>query len=378
MRILHIQSSSDTIAGQELSLFARLKVLRQHNVENIVALPGPGKFTDLLMENGFTVIFIPVQFFTRRKIVKYIYAAASLLITAARYKIKLIHCQGLYPAQLAVPVAKLCNIKTIINVNNVNYAAYDYRRSFAKYADLIIGVSDACRVHTLKNCEIDAAKVVKVNDAIFEDDIIGNVSDIVAVKKKYGITDTDIVIGQISQLIPIKGIEYFVKMAKIVKEKHRNTKFILVGEVTQGHDAYFAKIKALILELGLDNDIIFTGFQNDVYPYIALMDISVLCSLFEGLSRVLVESMLMKIPCVTTQAGGSPEVVVDDRTGFLVPFKDPDAMADKVSYLIQHPEVRARLGATARDFVRDRFSYESHYRHLVEAYLCCNVTIRDK
>lgn len=378
MKILHIQSSSDTIGGQELSLLARLKVLRRHHVQNIVALPGPGKFAELLTKSGFRVIYLPVPWFTKETVVRYIDAVASLLAAVVRHKVNLIHCQGLYPAQLAVPVSKISNRRVIVNINNVNYSPYDYKRSFVRYADLIIGVSDACRRQVLDYVDIHADKVVKINNAIIEGDIVLNVSDVATARARCRITDTDVVVGQISQLIPIKGIEYFVRMAKIVRERHRNARFILVGAVTQGHDNYFSRIKGLISELGLDNDIVITGFQRDVYPYISLLDISVLCSQFEGLGRVLVESMQFKVPCVATDSGGSTEVVIDGRTGFLVPWKDPQAMADKVSYLIRHPEERARLGATGRDFVRDRFGYESHFAHLAEAYKRCNITISNR
>jgi glycosyltransferase involved in cell wall biosynthesis len=99
------------------------------------------------------------------------------------------------------------------------------------------------------------------------------------------------------------------------------------------------------------------------------MNVSVLPSLSEGLSNVLLESMAAGVPVVATRVGGTPEAVEHGETGLLVPPSDPQGLAEAIARLLQEPELAARIGAAGRQSVRDRFSMDKMVHATEQLYL---------
>jgi glycosyltransferase involved in cell wall biosynthesis len=134
--------------------------------------------------------------------------------------------------------------------------------------------------------------------------------------------------------------------------RHRPASLVLVGD---GEDE--ARVRARTTELGLDADVLFTGFTRNPYRYLARATISVLTSRFEGLPNALIESMALGIPIVSTACQFGPlEVLGNNEYGVLTPVGDPDAFAAAVEALLDDPGRRRELSrrglARAADFDR--------------------------
>ena len=99
-------------------------------------------------------------------------------------------------------------------------------------------------------------------------------------------------------------------------------------------------------------------FRSDVPALLSSVNVSVMPSLNEALSNVLLESMAAGAPTVATRVGGTPEALVDERTGLLVAPGDSRAIADAVGRLLDNPSLAHRLGQAARDLIKDRFSVD--------------------
>ncbi len=100
----------------------------------------------------------------------------------------------------------------------------------------------------------------------------------------------------------------------------------------------------------------FTGFRLDVPELLSEVAVSVLPSLSEGLSNSVLESMAAGVPVVATRVGGTPEAIEDGVSGFLVPPRDPAALAEAIAALLERPELARRLGEAARSRVESNFS----------------------
>jgi glycosyltransferase involved in cell wall biosynthesis len=111
-------------------------------------------------------------------------------------------------------------------------------------------------------------------------------------------------------------------------------------------------------ELGIEGDVIFTGFRRDVERFYSIMDIFVLPSTWEPFGNVLLEAMSFAKPVVATNVGGIPEVVVDEETGFVVPPEDPEALANKIMFLIKNKELCREMGLKGRKKVKEYFTPE--------------------
>lgn len=106
------------------------------------------------------------------------------------------------------------------------------------------------------------------------------------------------------------------------------------------------------------------GHQEDVRPYLGLMDIFVMPSLGEAFTRVNLEAMAMGKVVIATDVGGTREGVVEGETGFLVPPDNPAAIVAKALLLIDNPELIKKMGQRGRERVEKFFTVEEYVRQV--------------
>jgi glycosyltransferase involved in cell wall biosynthesis len=187
-----------------------------------------------------------------------------------------------------------------------------------------------------------------------------------ALKKELGIPDNAKVIGAIARLFPLKGYEYFIPAAKEVTQNHPEAHFLIVGDGIMTED-----IKKQIKELGIDDKFSFAGLvsPNEIPRYAALMDILAHFSLREGLPRAVVQALASGKPAVAFNLDGSPEVIIDGETGYIVEPEDVKGAANALSKLLSDPELSEKLGKKGRDFVSKNWDWRLMCDVLEKEYL---------
>ena len=191
------------------------------------------------------------------------------------------------------------------------------------------------------------------------------------IRKKWGVGDDEILIGTVGSLIKRKRINDLIDAMARIQSQDKNASSpspcplpsgerIKVRGMIVGGGPEKANLQKQVLKLDLQDKVIFTDFQTDAISYINAMDIFVLPSEKEGLPRVILEAMLMERPVVACDTTGSSELVVDSKTGFLVPVKKPEIMADAILKLIASSDLRKKLGQNGRAMVLERFSIDSY------------------
>jgi len=175
----------------------------------------------------------------------------------------------------------------------------------------------------------------------------------------------------VGRLVEKKGHEYAIKaIAKIVK-KHKNIKYIVAGD-----GPLRTNLENLALKLGIMNHVEFLGAveQNKVLNLYQQAHIFILPSVTasngdrEGQALVLQEAQATGLPVVSTLHNGIPEGVLDGKSGFLVPERDVDALAEKLEYLIEHPEIWPKMGRYGRKFVEEHYDIKKLNKRLIEIY----------
>jgi glycosyltransferase involved in cell wall biosynthesis len=156
-----------------------------------------------------------------------------------------------------------------------------------------------------------------------------------------------LVLLTIARLDVQKGHDVLLRAAAQVPGAH----FVFAGEGPER-----AALEAQASTLGLRDRVLFLGHRTDVPELLAAADIFVLPSLYEGSSLAILEAMAAAKPIVATAIGGTDELIVDGRSGLLVPPADPQALAGALSQLLSSPELRVRLAEEARRRVEERFS----------------------
>jgi glycosyltransferase involved in cell wall biosynthesis len=166
----------------------------------------------------------------------------------------------------------------------------------------------------------------------------------------------------------IKGHEDLLAAARIVLEQRPDVRFLVVGDgFGELGVLHFEQIRRLAAELGVADSVIFAGRREDLVDVIAAFDVSVQASLSENYGGT-IESLLMERPMVATDAGGMPEVVIDEQTGLLVPVRDPEALAEAILRLVEEPELARRLGENGRARMLERHTIQHTIDGVIEAY----------
>ena len=121
-------------------------------------------------------------------------------------------------------------------------------------------------------------------------------------------------------------------------------------------------------ELGLASHVIFTGFREDAAMFYKITDIFLLTSFSEGTAMTLLEAMASGLPCIATDVGGNPEIVMNGETGFIIPSRDEKILAEKIRELLGNDLMRKRMGKAGRKRFEENFtaagmtsSYEAIY-----------------
>jgi glycosyltransferase involved in cell wall biosynthesis len=183
-------------------------------------------------------------------------------------------------------------------------------------------------------------------------------TDGAAVRREFGIAPDTVVLAIISRLFSWKGHTDLLKALALVRGSETDFKVLVVGEddvfAHPGGGSYREELEALALQLQLTDQIIFTGFREDVQQILAACDIFTLPSFEEPLGVAFLEAMAMEKPVVALASGGVPEVVEHGSTGLLSEPGDIHGLAANILALIRDPDSRIRLGMCGRVRVRQR------------------------
>jgi glycosyltransferase involved in cell wall biosynthesis len=172
----------------------------------------------------------------------------------------------------------------------------------------------------------------------------------IAIRRELGIDPDTPVVGWVGRLVFQKAPLDFVRMAALVSKARPDVRFVMVGDGSFDGSLEGASLeeetRAESGRLGVD--IVFTGFRPDAAAIASSFDVFVISSLYEGVGRALTEAMISGCPVVATAVNGVTDLVEPGSTGLLAPPADPRALADCVSWLLDHPREARRLGALGR------------------------------
>lgn len=160
-----------------------------------------------------------------------------------------------------------------------------------------------------------------------------------------------------------KGFTYLIEAAAILKNNKNDLIFVVSGE-----GRLEMELKRQARAVGLEDSFIFIGHVADIYPYLKGCDLFVLSSLFEGMPNVVMEAMAMHKPVIATDVNGVRELMVDGKTGIIVPPKKPAALATAIANVIDNPDLLTEFGRAGYERVKSEFSMSAMATNL-ECYL---------
>ena len=295
---------------------------------------------------------------------------AQLVRLVRRQRIDLIHAHEFYMNAVCAVVSRLTGVPLVATVHGRNYYPERLRRRViyrmvVTQAAAVVSVSEDLRRFFCRATRTSLGRVRVIYNGVDPDAWRGGRAP--EVRRSLGIPAGAAVVGTVGSLYEVKGHAYLIQAARLILERRPDVHFVLVGG-----GPLDGELRAQAQAQGVGEQVHLVGHREDVRQLLAAMDVFVLPSLSEGLPLALLQAMAAGKPAVVTEVGGIPEVVGNGETGFLVPPRNAEALADRVITLLESPSTAVRIGARGQRRIRERFSLQATvtaYRDVYQAAL---------
>lgn len=328
------------VGGVEGRLLALLPKLADKYDIRVCCIRARGALAGDFEQAGIPVT---VKYFRSRLHPVSIYKLAAYM---REEQIDIVHTHMYRPNISGVVAARLAKVPVIISqVHNVDH--WDNKRQvfmdslLTGWRDKVILVSKAVKQDYIEKTRIDPQKCEVIYNGV-DTEKFKLPNKAIHLKEKWGISPADKVVGIIARIVPQKDHLTFISAAEKVYRSLPKVRFLIIGE-EEGKCGVKAQLKTQITEMGLGKQVIFTGSQKNIADILSIMDVSILSSLKEGFSNVILESMAAGVPMVATKVGGNAEAIIDGETGFVIPPRSPQELAEAILNILQNDALAASM-----------------------------------
>lgn len=187
-----------------------------------------------------------------------------------------------------------------------------------------------------------------------------------SLRTELKITDDELVVVLVGRMLWEKGVREYVDAARQIRKRLPKARFLLIGRTEASVSGYIPP--ETLNSMTADGSVAYLGERTDVRELLALSDLAVLPSYWEGTPRALLEASAMGKPIVTTDVPGCRDVVSDGVTGLLVAPKNADSLARAIETLLADPDRARRYGEAARDKAEREFDEGAVIDRFLEIY----------
>jgi len=230
------------------------------------------------------------------------------------------------------------------------------RRFAARATDTLIALAESHRRFLLEEEGWQAHEVVVIPNGV---DLQRFTPEGGNLREQWGLSPNTPAFGVVAGLRPEKNLFRFLRVAQQVLSALMEARAFVVGDGELRHD-----LETSSQQMQCASRIVFTGALHDIPAVWRSLDVAVLTSDTEVLPMTLIEAAACAVPAVSTDVGAVRDVVLDGQTGFVVPVEDEDTLAERILYLLRHPEERRAMGKRAREHAEAHFDL----RQMVERY----------
>lgn len=356
LRILHITSESGWRGGEnQLSLLMRQQRGAGHSAA--LAAPPGSMIAEKAMQQGSKV------FSLKQRSDLDLFAAWGLSHIIQTYECDLLHAHSGRAHAIAALAKRLGKqILPLVVSRRVAFPLKKRPWNCLKYrtADHFIAISNAA-ASPLQQLGVNNQAITIVPDGIdterFEESREPNV------RKEFGISDDVFVIGNIAHCESNKNQSFILDAAPSVLNAHPQTKFIIIGDGPE-----LENLRRQANALGIQDQMIFTGFRKDIERFYRSFNCFVMTSLEEGLCSSILEAQCCGVPVVAMKSGGIPEIIVHNQSGLLFPQNDNQAFIAAIDKYIQDNSFAQTIGQAGRQSVLENFTIASVAERTLDVY----------
>ena len=244
-------------------------------------------------------------------------------------------------------------------------------RRLIRMLDAAISVSNIVK-ETLEKWGAICGKNVVIHNALPQESLIPQ--DELEENKKGLLLHSDPRIGIIGNIKHWKGQRVVLEALAMLTGKYPGIKCFVVGDTSPDSADYLEELISLISRRGIEENVVFTGYRQDIANILRSLDVVVHASITpEPFGRIIIEGMAMGKPVIATNIGGPREIIESGVTGMLVPPNDPAALAQALEQLFEDWPEALQMGKRAREHVKKHFSLKenvSKTEAVYESVLC--------
>jgi glycosyltransferase involved in cell wall biosynthesis len=286
--------------------------------------------------------------------------------------IRIIHAQHSRDLSIIVPSADLARTSPLIVLSKrmgsyVGKHDFLHRYTYARVRR-VLAISEVIRRNVAETTPVPPSRIETLHDAIDTREFSPKHGARARLRKEFSYGRRDLVVGFVGRFSPGKGHEELLQAAALLGRSHPRVRFLIVGEASTGEEAYAEEIRSASASAGLDGIVTFAGFRRDIPAIMSAFDILAFPSHAESFGVVLIEAMAMELPVVSTNCDGVLDIVVDGKTGLLVPPRNAPKLAAALARLADAPDLRRRFGRAGRKRVLTLFDRDRQIDRLEEIY----------
>jgi glycosyltransferase involved in cell wall biosynthesis len=361
-RALVIHSSSD-LYGASRVVIESIKTLIDYGHEVVFAISTDGPLVVEVAKLGCKVEVIPLATIRRKYFnIKGLFNRGAAFVNSWREIKRIVEANKIdiiYSNTTGVIIgaffSRKYGLKHVWHVHEIilgpKWLLKCYGFLMQKYADKVIVVSEAVREYWLGiNSGINIDKLYNGFD--FNPYVVEG-----SIRQDLKISNDTLVVGMIARVHFWKGQCYFLEMANLIKQRYGDVKFIMVGDAYPGYEYLYQEIEDRIKKLDLQDAVINLGYRTDINRILDGLDVFILPSILpDPLPTTILEAMSVAKPVVATNHGGAPEMVMDKRTGFLIPWDNAEKAVEIIAPLLNNDTIRKEMGASGKLRVTEYFS----------------------
>ena len=300
-----------------------------------------------------------------------IVGAFRLVRAIRRHRVQILHSHMFRASLFASPIGQICGVPVIIETSHGREvwrkgwkASFFVDRFVSRRVDRLIAVSEATARYLVEHKGIPAEKVSVIRSAIKVQQFDPNHPAPKGTKRALGFAESDPLLVVVGRLEPQKGHAVMIDAMPGVLEEFPRARLVCVSD-----GSLRSQLEAQVRQKGLQESIRFVGYQPDVRDWLALADVNVLPSWYEGLPLAAIEALAAQRPMVATAVDGTPEVVINQETGLLVPPGNPERLSSAICQLLRDPQRARQMAIAGRKLVVERFSIEKLVNDTKHLYL---------
>lgn len=292
-----------------------------------------------------------------------------------KLKPDILHCHMYNATRIGSPAAFICGIPAVIETGHLverwrsglkKVISHRVDTLISTMVDQMIAVSTPVAEYFINQKKYPAQKVSTIHNwcdmTSFSPESIPS-QQRSRLKNELQLPADSLILGVIGRLEEQKGHKYLFEVLPGILKRFPNIHILIVGQ-----GSLEASFKNKAKQDKIQNNVHFLGFREDIPELLAILDILLLPSLFEGMPLTLIEGAAMGIPSIASKVDGSADVIQHGKSGFLIPPADTEALENYMEKLIISPDLRKVMSRNAADFAKNNFDMKKQLQKLENIY----------